>query len=178
MINNWETCFNAVLESEGGTRLTVVPGDRGGQTYAGIARKPNPQWEGWKDIDQGLTPKLSVVKSFYKSEFWDKIKGDELPNGLDYLIYDFAVNAGVKRSVKTLQSCLGLTEDGVIGNKTLTAANNEANVMEKFNSKKGEFYLNIVANDPTQSKFIKGWLNRVEHSKSAALSMLQTVQKA
>jgi len=172
MKDNWEKSCDKVLESEGGYRLTTLVGDSGGQTYAGIARNPNPHWEGWELIDKGETPPKEIVRSFYKANFWDKIRGDELPVGVDYLVYDFAVNAGVGRAVKTLQSAVGTNPDGAIGPATLAAVKSSTNLVEKFSNVKEAFYKGIVERKPDQARFIKGWLNRVEHVQAAATSML------
>jgi lysozyme family protein len=172
MKDNWEKSCDKVLESEGGYQLTTLVGDSGGQTYAGIARNPNPHWEGWELIDKGETPPKEIVRSFYKANFWDKIRGDELPAGIDYLVYDFAVNAGVGRAVKTLQSAVGTNPDGVIGPATIAAVKSSTDLVEKFSNVKEAFYKGIVERKPDQARFIKGWLNRVAHVQTAATSML------
>ena len=172
MKDNWEKSCDKVLESEGGYQLTTLVGDSGGQTYAGIARNPNPHWEGWELIDKGETPPKEIVRSFYKANFWDKVRGDELPAGIDYLVYDFAVNAGVGRAVKTLQSAVGTNPDGVIGPATIAAVKSSTDLVEKFSNVKEAFYKGIVERKPDQARFIKGWLNRVAHVQTAATSML------
>ena len=174
MKENWEKAFDTVIASEGGYQLTTLQGDAGGQTYAGIARVPNPQWEGWALIDQGKTPPKEMVMHFYKTAIWDKIKGDDLPTGLDYLVYDFAVNAGPGQSAKMLQRAVGVADDGAIGNMTLAAvrSHNAQDLIEEFTKKKAEFYDAIVAKRPENGRFLKGWLNRVAHSKDVAETML------
>jgi lysozyme family protein len=89
--------------------------------------------------------------------------------GVDYLVFDFAVNAGVGRSIKTLQKALGVTIDGAIGPKTLQAVTfSDANdLINKFSDEKVRFYQSL----PTFSVFGKGWLNRVERVKAEAFSM-------
>lgn len=174
MKDNWEHAFDTVIASEGGYKLTNIPGDLGGQTYAGIARVPNPDWEGWALIDKGETPPKEMVMRFYKTRIWDRIKGDDLPTGLDYLVYDFAVNAGPGQSAKLLQRAVGAKDDGVIGNGTLGAvqAKTPAEVIEGFTEQKEAFYKALVEKRPEQSKFIRGWMNRVAHSKEVAETML------
>ena len=174
MKENWQHAFDTVIESEGGYKLTTLQGDAGGQTYAGIARVPNPNWEGWAVIDKGETPSKEMVMHFYKSHIWDKVHGDDLPTGLDYLVYDFAVNAGPGQSAKLLQRAVGVTDDGAIGNGTLAAVNahNATDVIEKFTKQKEAFYDAIVAKRPENGRFLKGWLNRVAHSKGIAETMV------
>ena len=174
MKNNWPKARDLVIESEGGYKLTNIPGDAGGQTYAGIARVPNPNWEGWALIDKGQTPPKEMVWAFYKTQFWDKVRGDELPIGVDYLVFDFAVNAGISRSVKTLQQAVGAIADGAIGPATIKAIQGypAEELINKFSEVKQAFYRGLVAKKPEQEKFLKGWLNRVAHVEGVADTML------
>lgn len=174
MKENWKTSFDRVLKSEGGFVLTTLQGDAGGQTYAGIARVPNPQWEGWALIDQNKTPPDEMVMKFYKAAIWDKIKGDELPTGVDYLVFDFAVNAGPGQAAKLLQRAVGAVADGAIGPATIAAvkAHDPAELLDEYAKKKEEFYHAIVERRPENARFIKGWLNRVAHVGEIAKTMV------
>lgn len=193
MKENWQTSFDKVMKSEGGFVLTNIPGDAGGLTYAGIARVPNPSWEGWAVIDEYLqhsefkadgkpvTLPLPIaailepkVLSFYKAAIWDKVKGDDLPAGIDYLVFDFAVNAGPSQSAKTLQRAVGVVADGAIGPGTLAAvkAKDPKELVVEFGKQKEAFYHAIVERRPDNAKFIKGWLNRVAHVESIAHTMI------
>ena len=63
---------------------------------------------------------LSVdVASLYKTEYWDKVRGDDLPSGVDWAAFDWAVNSGSKRPAKAIQRIVGAKQDGAIGPKTL-----------------------------------------------------------
>ena len=88
---------------------------------------------------------------------------------LDYLVFDFAVNAGVGRSAKTLQSVVGTTQDGAIGPETLKAVGrmNVRDLIEMFSHAKIEFYKSLH-----NQYYETGWLNRVATVKTAALSMV------
>jgi lysozyme family protein len=169
---NWEKSRDLVIESEGGYQLTNIPGDAGGQTYAGIARTKNPDWEGWALIDKGQMPPKEMVWDFYKTKVWDKVRGDELPLGVDYLAFDFAVNSGVGRAVKTLQSAVGANPDGAIGPATMAAIKGCPDLLKRFSAAKEAFYKGIVERKPDQVKFLKGWLNRVAHVEAVADTML------
>lgn len=173
MKSSWEKSFEHVLQSEGGYRLTNIPGDAGGQTYAGIARVPNPDWEGWALIDRGEAVPNAMVAKFYKARFWDKLHCDDLPAGVDYAAYDFGVNAGTGQSAKFLQRAVGATADGAIGPATMALIKQADGdeLLAKFTQLKKEFYEGIVARKPEQAKFIKGWLNRVAHVQSIAETM-------
>jgi lysozyme family protein len=165
---NWEKSFKLMLSSEGG--YVDHPSDPGGRTNLGVTQAV---WENWIGHVSGekemrsLTPEM--VKPIYKKKYWDACRCDELPSGVDYLVFDFAVNAGVGRSIKTLQKVFGVTIDGAIGPKTLQAVTfSDANdLIKKFSDEKVRFYQSL----PTFSVFGKGWLNRVERVKAEAFSM-------
>lgn len=155
--------YEKTLLAEGGYILTNIKNDRGGQTYAGIARRANPNWEGWAYIDRGETPPAALVRSFYKIKYWDTFNGDLINNQeLAESIYDFGVNAGVKTSIKLIQIILKVTPDGIIGPKSLEAINshNPELLIAYFSIAKIARYATIVNKDRSQSKFLLGWINR------------------
>ena len=79
----FETCYEKMIQLEGGYSLHEVTGDRGGMTYAGISRNTWSKWPGWKKIDANeYDDELAeLVREFYKAEYWNKILGDQI--GLD-----------------------------------------------------------------------------------------------
>jgi lysozyme family protein len=93
-----------------------------------------------------------------------------LPSGIDYLVFDFAVNAGCGRSAKILQAAVGATPDGGIGPMTLAAVNalDGDELIERFSQGKEDFYRSLN----TFETFGKGWLNRVAAVKVKATSLL------
>ena len=153
--------YEAMIRNEGGYVLHTVDGDRGGMTYAGIARNMNPQWPGWAIIDAGGKPNADMVRAFYRANFWNPIRGDELQQSTAQAIFDFHVNAG--RPARVLaQLVVGVTPDGSFGPRTVEALN--AYDPEKFvlayALAKIARYRDIVTRDRTQQKFLLGWLNR------------------
>jgi lysozyme family protein len=162
MTDAFATACDAMLKREGGFVLHTVAGDRGGMTYAGIARNMNPRWPGWEAIDRGETPPTQLVRDFYKREYWDRVRGDDLPPVVAASVFDFAVNAGVKVAAKLAQVVAGCAPDGVIGPKSIDALS--AMSPELFRSAyalaKIKRYAEIVNRDRSQSKFLLGWLNR------------------
>lgn len=154
--------FDAMIINEGGFVLHNVPGDRGGMTYAGIARKFNPNWPGWTDIDNGRTPKTSDVREFYRVNYWEPISGDSLPQPIAQTIFDFAVNAGVKTAAKLAQAVVGMAPDGVIGPKSIAALSqiDPGQFILLYTIAKIKRYADICNNDRSQSKFLLGWINR------------------
>jgi lysozyme family protein len=169
MQSNWDNAFKMMLASEGG--YVNHPSDPGGMTNLGVTKRVWEEWVGRESNEKemrSLTP--DMVESLYKRKFWDACKCDDLPNGIDYLVFDFAVNAGPGRSAKILQTAIGVPADGGIGPITLAAVNaQEPNVLiEKFSQAKEDFYRSLNTFDT----FGKGWLNRVAAVKVKAESML------
>jgi lysozyme family protein len=169
MISNWQKSFELMLKSEGG--YVNNPVDPGGMTNLGVTKAT---WENWvgRESDEaemrGLTPEK--VEPLYKKKYFDAVRGDELPMGLDYLMFDFAVNAGAGRAIKTLQTAVGVTPDGGFGPMTMAAvqAVEPNELIERFSQAKEDFYRSLT----TFATFGKGWLNRVADVKVKATSML------
>ena len=169
MQSNWDNAFKLMLKSEGG--FVNHPSDPGGMTNLGVTKAT---WENWvgRESDEaemrGLTPEK--VEPLYKKKYWDAVRGDELPMGLDYLMFDFAVNAGAGRAIKTLQTAVGVTPDGGFGPMTMAAvqAVDPVELIERFSQAKEDFYRSLN----TFATFGKGWLNRVADVKVKASAML------
>lgn len=164
MIENWDKSFAHVLASEGG--YVNDPLDHGGETNMGVTKQAWGEYLQRPILDgemKALTKE--AVKPFYKAMYWDKCKCDVLPAGLDYMVFDFAVNAGVSRASKSLQTAVGVAADGAIGPATLAAIaaikDDTKNIIQRYTTAKEAFYYAIVAKKPDQMKFIRGWMNRV-----------------
>jgi lysozyme family protein len=163
--------------------------DNGGETYKGIARIHNPNWEGWNVIDSLKSNKFfpqclnnneelnQKVYTFFRNNYWDKIKGDgiEDQNIADEL-YEIAVNMGIRESILKLQKTLNILnrnendyynidEDGVFGKITLNTLNyhpkNYKYIYNMLNILQACHYINIVKRTESQERFIRGWLKRV-----------------
>ena len=169
MQSNWDNSFKLMLKSEGG--FVNHPSDPGGMTNLGVTKAT---WENWvgRESDEaemrGLIPEK--VEPLYKKKYWDAVRGDELPMGLDYLMFDFAVNAGAGRAIKTLQTAVGVTPDGGFGPMSMAAvqAVDPNDLIERFSQAKEDFYRSLT----TFATFGKGWLNRVADVKVKASAML------
>jgi len=169
MNSNWQKSFELMLKSEGG--YVNNPADPGGMTNLGVTKATWENWVGRASDEaemRSLTPEK--VEPLYKKKFFDAVRGDELPVGLDYLLFDFAVNAGAGRSIKTLQSAIGVTPDGGFGPMTMAAvqAIDPKELIERFSQAKEDFYRSL----PTFATFGRGWLNRVADVKLKATSMI------
>lgn len=166
---NFAPAYERTIVAEGGYVLHNVPGDRGGMTYAGIARRYHPNWPGWAHIDAGSEPPAELVREFYRERFWGRIRGDEITSqAIAETLYDFAVNAGVKTASILAQVVASkitgemLTPDGVVGPKTLAALNqcDERLFVALYTIAKIARYCEIVRRDRSQAKFLLGWVSR------------------
>ena len=157
-----------VIKNEGG--FVNNPRDPGGMTNLGVTKSA---WEAYlkRSVTEAemraLTP--DTVKSFYKSLYWDRIKGDDLPSGIDYAAYDLAVNSGPSRAAKYLQEIAGVPVDGVIGPKSLEAI--RACDPEQTADAICDMRLDFLKKLPTFDTFGKGWSRRVAEVKAKAVSM-------
>lgn len=155
--SNFYIIIDQLLKEEGG--YVNHPQDPGGETKYGISKRSYPNL----DI-KNLT--IDQAKSIYKSDYWDKIKGDFIPASIAFIIFDSAVNQGIKRASKFLQTALNVAADGVIGSKTIEAANksNQKEIVLKIAELRKNHYISL-----NQPVFINGWLARLERIKAIAL---------
>jgi lysozyme family protein len=171
MKSNWERSFELMLVSEGGYADLSHLGDTGGRTNLGVTQRVWEEWVGRESNEKEMRSLTKeMVKPLYKRKFWDACRCDDLPPGIDYLVFDMAVNAGVGRSAKLLQQCVGVSVDGMIGPITITAvkAREPEELIEKFSEARELFYRGLKTFDV----FGRGWLNRVNHSNANALLMV------
>lgn len=155
--------FERMIVNEGGYVLHTVAGDRGGMTYAGIARNFHPSWQGWKFIDQVETPPAELVRQFYRSQFWNPLRLDDVEHqDVAGNIFDFGVNAGLGTAAKLAQLVAGTTPDGKIGAKTLQALNaiDPDLFVARYALAKIARYRDIATKNRTQQRFLLGWINR------------------
>ena len=168
MNSNWDICFSRLIQHEGG--YNNHPSDPGGRTNLGVTQEV---WEDWIDRPvteaemRGLTP--DKVKPLYKEMYWDRIKGDDLPSGLDYCVFDAAVNSGFSRASKWLQTVVSVPVDGSIGPKTLQAVNSAGK--KQVIARYCDTRLTFLASLSTWPTFGRGWERRVNEVEATALSM-------
>ncbi len=151
---NFEDCIKIVLKHEGG--FVNDPNDRGGETIFGITVAVARNY-GYKDDMKDLP--LQTAKDIYKANYWNKVKANDLPEEVRYIVFDTAINMGVTRASKFLQEAAGVEQDGIIGSQTIAAS--QMVTKEKYALIRMYFYCQIVRRDKSQAKFIGGWSNRV-----------------
>lgn len=168
MKDNFEQCLALVLKSEGGFTNNLK--DPGGMTNLGVTKAV---WENWVGHQVTETDMRALgpqdVAPLYKANYWDKISGDSLPLGVDYAVFDMAVNSGVSRAAKTLQQVLGVGADGKIGQATIDAC--EAANAREVATGVCEARLAFLQSLPTYGTFGKGWANRVSSVEKTAFDM-------
>ncbi len=166
---NWQDALANVLKHEGG--YVNHPSDPGGRTNLGVTQRV---WEEWvkHDVDEKqmreLTPEM--VAPLYQEKYWQRVKGDDLPSGVDYCVFDASVNSGTGRASKWLQECVGVQPDGVIGPMTLRTVQSmvPADLVNLYCDKRLAFLKELK----TWETFGKGWERRVEEVRSHALTMI------
>ena len=154
--------LDMIIKHEGG--YVNHPEDPGGETKYGISKRAYPDVE----ID-----KLSEsdAKAIYKEDYWNRIKGDDLPISIACVVMDYGVNSGISRASKALQGVCGITNgDGVIGPHTLSAVwttvkeQGKDFVIEGVTNQRQEFIRNLSIYDT----FGKGWERRIKETLELA----------
>lgn len=154
--------FERVMQWEGGGRYHNVSGDAGGATKWGVSQRAYPGL----DI-RNLT--RSAALRIFGNDYWDKVSADALPEAIRHAVVDFAFNSGPTRAAVKLQRAINCTlgrdvlvEDGQIGPKTLYYAGepDSKRLLLVYRGLRIEFLVAIAVRDPSQRKFLYGWLRR------------------
>lgn len=167
LAENFSKCLPLLFEAEGG--YSNDSHDPGGATKWGITWRDLQEWTGKavtitdvKNITQDLAAQI------YKAKYWTVVHGDDLPSGVDYCVFDYGVNSGNSRSIKTLQRVVGVKADGLVGGITLAAVNRMDPVIliNKLTATRLSF-LQALFN---WKYFGKGWKRRVANVQKNALA--------
>ena len=151
---NFDTAIEKVLAAEGD--YSDHPDDKGGKTRYGITEAVARQ-AGYRGDMRELP--LDLAKRIYRFEYWEVVKADELPAGIRWVMFDAAVNSGVGQSIKWLQRALGVVDDGIIGPKTLAAAN--AQNADALRARLLAQRLRFMAGLSNWPAFGRGWARRI-----------------
>lgn len=172
--NNFQPCLALVLRHEGG--FSHHPRDPGGMTNLGVTKAVYEEWIGHpvsEAIMRKLTP--SLVAPLYRKKYWDTMKCDGIPRGLDLCIFDFGVNAGPNRSIRYLQRMIGTKEDGIFGVNSFRELANQTveygveALISRFQESRRNYYKKL----PTFGTFGRGWLRRVDEISLSAKAMMK-----
>jgi lysozyme family protein len=174
---NWKQAFEQMLASEGlftdderdaGNKL---PDGRKGSTMLGVTQFNWEQHVGHQVTHDDMRKLTAAdVEPLYKKKYWDVVRADELPSGIDYMVFDMGVNAGPGRAIKLLQTAVGVPADGGFGPVTMAAvqAVDPVTLIERFSAEKVVFYRSL----DSFTVYGTGWLNRVAAVKLKASSMV------
>lgn len=163
-----------VLAHEGG--FVNHPADPGGATNKGVTQGVYDTYRKSMKLSSRSVKSITKaeVEDIYRNQYWGKIDGDGLPAGIDYAVFDYAVNSGVGKAVKDLQRTLrawsnrigevaNIRVDGVMGQATLAAAEAAANADEcAFIESLCDRRMTFLKSLKTFKTFGKGWTRRVE----------------
>lgn len=159
---NFDKAFEDVIGVEGG--YSNHPDDRGGPTNFGITQDVLASYRG-KPVTENDVKNLSLneAKMIYRARYWNPLGCDHIKSTiLASILFDQGVNRGITAAAKTMQMCLNVKVDGMIGPKTIEAINAQQgkNLAVAFIFASQESYARIVQNNHSQAVFLVGWLRR------------------
>ena len=166
---NFDPSLRRVLQHEGG--YVNDPRDPGGATNKGVTQAVYDDWRASTGKPKQSVRSITAdeIGAIYRKLYWDKVRGDDLPAGVDYAVFDFAVNSGVNRAARFLQRVVGAAEDGAIGPKTIAAAKAvpAARIIDSISAERLHFLRGLG----TFATFGNGWTRRVVEAQQAAKAM-------
>jgi lysozyme family protein len=168
MRDNFERCLAEVLKHEGG--WSDHPVDPGGATMKGVTIGTFAQFKGRKVTKAELRAISDAdLRTIYRRKYWDVVRGDDLPAGLDLVAFDAAVNSGPSRGARWLQQALGVTADGKIGPATVEASRRAAPASIIMSA--CAIRMDFLRGLKTWGTFGKGWARRVQSVERVAIGM-------
>lgn len=165
--NFFNSFMDTLFKHEGG--YVNDPDDKGGATNLGVTIGALKKFLG-RDVavEEVKNLKPEVAKEIYHKEYYNDTKINQLPKELHAVVLDHAINAGPATAIRLLQRMIGAEADGHIGPETIEKATKlleDRGVTETINSyvaKRKNYYQSVALSNPTQKKFLKGWLNRAD----------------
>lgn len=168
--SNYSAVMAQIFKHEGG--YVDHPVDPGGATNMGITFATLKSWRG-EAITKADVKALSKseAEAIYRAKYWNPVRGDDMPYGIDLVLMDGSVNSGIGRGPKWVQMALGVTADGKVGPKTIAAAK-AADPVKVINAA-CDARLMFLKGLKTWPTFGRGWQRRVDEVRAVALSMAQ-----
>lgn len=170
---SFDIAYNQYIKpNEGG--YAFVANDKGGETYAGIARNYNPTWPGWDYIDfikrtngpialNAKFPDIQYMVDQFYLDRWNRNRFGEINSqAIANLLFDFHVHSQ-SHAIKTIQQLVGVKADGVMGPVTISAINSAdtASLHDRLKAARLSFLKSLIEKDPSQAGFAAGWIARV-----------------
>lgn len=163
--SNFDIVLPRVLAHEGG--LVDHPKDPGGRTNRGVTQRVYDAFRRRKGAPVRAVDHVTdaEVREIYRRQYWDAIRGDDLPPGIDYAVFDYAVNSGPARAARDLQRALAIGADGSIGQRTIDAAYGAdfVQTVDRLSDRRIAFVRSLK----TFSTFGRGWTTRIEGVRKA-----------
>nr|WP_113865498.1 N-acetylmuramidase [Brenneria salicis]NMN90548.1 putative secretion activating protein [Brenneria salicis ATCC 15712 = DSM 30166]RBP64878.1 putative peptidoglycan binding protein [Brenneria salicis ATCC 15712 = DSM 30166]RLM31594.1 peptidoglycan-binding protein [Brenneria salicis ATCC 15712 = DSM 30166] len=164
-----------VLGKEGG--YVNDPTDKGGETKFGVSDLRDGVADGMTDIDGDKKPDVRIkdltleqASQIYYRDYWYPAYCNDWPDGISLIVFDSAVQHGVKKALQLLQDAAGVTADGIVGPKT-TAAVISADpewLLTRYLLRRARYYADIIKSNTSQGKYLNGWFNRLDSVTNAA----------
>ncbi len=163
MKENFEACLRITLLQEGG--FSNDKADHGGRTMRGITQGEYNKWNKRRGLPAADVKDITdeTLEEIYRVGYWDAVRADELPAGLDLCMFDYAVNSGPSRAIKALQTIMGAKVTGRLN--TVPSSATPA-MIDAYNDNRAAFLRRI--GHGSQSVFLRGWLSRVRTIRAAA----------
>lgn len=169
MRDNLAAALKHVLQHEGG--YVNHPKDPGGATNRGVTQRVYDAYRDRSGASRRSVRAITAdeVADIYKRQYWDAIRGDDLPSGLDYAVFDYAVNSGPRRAAQDLQRELGVNVDGVIGNVSLAEVGKKDvyELIDGLCARRMRFLKGLTH----WGTFKNGWTRRVTDVAEIAMAM-------
>lgn len=158
-MKRFKEIYAHTLKWEGGDKLHNVSGDSGGWTKYGISYNNNKKH--FKSLEEFKQMSFDKASEIAYNNYYKPLDLSIVNPLAQAMFFDIAFNMGVKRAVTLAQRSLGLKDDGILGNITKSKLPLLDKV--KLNNERVKYFNAIVKNNPSQSKFLKGWLNRSDY---------------
>lgn len=179
MERNFPQALAHTLQFEGGWANN--PNAPGGATMKGITQRTYNQYLG-RQASQDELRNISdaEVAAIYRKLYWDECFGDALADGLDFAMFDTAVNTGPREASRLLQRVVGAPVDGVLGPKSMAAVNDYIaaqglpKLIDAYTDARQAYYRLL----PTYVHFGEGWRKRADEVASLAKNICQEDQTA
>ena len=169
-MNGFAACLAFVLSQEGA--FSNNPSDPGGATFRGITLSTYREFAGNAHLSVADLRVISdaEISAIYRKNYYTTCRCESLPSGVDLVVFDAAVNMGVKRSIELLQKTLNVSVDGQIGDQTLAAVRRipAPQLINKLIDAQMTYYKQCAEYDV----FGVGWETRAERRRQAALKLV------
>jgi lysozyme family protein len=168
--SNFRRCVDIVLTQQGG--FFADPNNPGAATQFGISLDVLKDWRKDQNLTSGDVGKLrpEEAREIYRTRYWNVLRCDDIPAGVDLVVFDFGVDTDPGRSAKMLQQVVGASADGSIGDATIAAINaaSPADVVRDMSNRRLEYYRAL----PNAASSIINWSNRANAVEKSALDMI------